>query len=351
MTGPPDLSSLPTPTDQSRHVLSLLEAAIQARETLFESRHITALRLFNGFSEGFPHLVIDIYSRTLVIFNYAENPEDLMPLIQEIQPYLLIRLPWLRAIAVKPRNAMTSAERRGNLLYGDSPDSRLNEDNVWYALDIFTSQDTSFYLDTRNLRRWAKMNLNGKSVLNTFAYTGSLGVAARAGGAHKVVHLDINRKYLNIAKTTCTLNGFSINKNDFLAGDFWVLINRLKRSGSLFDCAFIDPPFFAVTGRGTVDLIKQSRRVINKVRPLISPGGYLVVVNNAIFVSGREFMDTLEDLCSSGYLSIETLIPVPEDITGYPHTRTIEYPLDPAPFNHPTKIAILRVKRKDERIR
>jgi 23S rRNA (cytosine1962-C5)-methyltransferase len=224
------------------------------------------------------------------------------------------------------------------------------ENGVWYALDLFINQDTSFYLDTRNLRKWAMEHLAGKRVLNTFAYTGSLGVAARAGSAQRVVYTDLNRKFLNLAKTSYTLNGFPIDKKDFLIGDFWVMTNRMKRSGELFDCVFLDPPFFADTGKGTVDLIQHSNRVINKVRPLVAHGGYLVVVNNALYVSGADFIHTLQDLCSSGYLSLDSLIPVPQDVTGYPQTRVAPPPVNPAPFNHPTKIVVLRVLRKDERI-
>jgi 23S rRNA (cytosine1962-C5)-methyltransferase len=57
-------------------------------------------------------------------------------------------------------------------------------------------------------------------------------------------------------------------------------------------------------------------------------------------------MSMLEELCADGYLRVEKLVPVPEDFTGYPETRTGEYVVDPAPFNHPTKIAILKVRRK-----
>jgi len=86
--------------------------------------------------------------------------------------------------------------------------------------------------------------------------------------------------------------------------------------------------------------------VINKVRPLINDGGYLVAVNNALFVSGADYMRTLEDLCADGYLSIAELIPVPLDSTGYPRTVVRTLPIDPTPFNHSTKIAVLRVRRK-----
>lgn len=348
MTGHPDLSPN-TPSNQPGQVLSLLDGAVQARAHLIVPPHNTAFRLFNGFYEGDPRLVIDIYSQTLVIFNHADNPNDLVGIIQACQAYLLERFPWLQAIVVKPRNAASIEEKRGVLVYGAEPDTRIKENGVWYALDLFINQDTSFYLDTRNLRVWSKTNLAGKRVLNTFAHTGSLGVAARAGGAQKVVYLDLSHKYLNLAKKTYSLNGFPISEKDYLVGDFWVMISRLKRSGELFDCAFIDPPFFAKTSKGTIDLIRHSQRLINKVRPLISHDGFLVVVNNALFVSGSEFLHTLEELCSSGYLKIETLIPIPEDVSGYIHTRFNAPPVDPTPFNHPTKIAVLSVRRKDKR--
>src|SRR5205085_10219435 len=133
----------------------------------------------------------------------------------------------------------------------------------------------------RNLRAGATHPLAGRSVVNAFAYTGSLGVAATAGGARRVVQLDLKREYLNLAKNSYTLNGFPIARADFQAGDFWTQISRMKRAGERFDCVIVDPPFFAATGKGTVDLVAQSHRVINKVRPLINDGGSLVTINNA----------------------------------------------------------------------
>jgi 23S rRNA (cytosine1962-C5)-methyltransferase len=60
-------------------------------------------------------------------------------------------------------------------------------------------------------------------------------------------------------------------------------------------------------------------------------------------------MKTIEDICSDGYLSLQTTIPIPEDFTGYAQTIQTAPPVDPAPFNHSTKIAILTVERKDQR--
>jgi len=45
---------------------------------------------------------------------------------------------------------------------------------------------------------------------------------------------------------------------------------------------------------------------------LVKDGGWLVAINNALYVSGEEFHRTLESLCADGYLKIAELIPVPE---------------------------------------
>jgi len=91
-------------------------------------------------------------------------------------------------------------------------------------------------------------------------------------------------------------------------------------------------------------LENESTRLINKVRPLINDGGYLVAINNALYVSGKEYMETLGSLCKDGYLKIKELIPIPKSFIGFGH---INKPItDPAPFNHSTKIAVLDVRRK-----
>jgi len=329
-------------------VAPLLTAALAARADLFDARHESAFRLLNGFFEGCPDLVVDLYARTVVLHNYADVPEQAQAMLTEAQEYLRAQLPWVNAAILKTRSAKGAAARNGVILYGEKPDRRVRDPqgSVWYAVELRLNRDASLYLDTRNLRHWASHHLKGKTVLNTFAYTGSLGVAAQAGGASRVVHLDRNRAFLNVAKTSYTLNGLPIHKSDFQAGDFFTQVRHFKRTGELFDCMFVDPPFFSTTSKGTVDLVNESHRVINKVRPLVADGGYLVAINNALFVSGAEYVRTLESLCADGYLSIEELIPVPSDFTGYPQTIVRTPPVDPAPFNHSTKIAVLRVRRK-----
>jgi 23S rRNA (cytosine1962-C5)-methyltransferase len=326
-----------------------LEGALAARESLLESEPEGALRLFNGFYEGEPLLAVDLYGRSLVVHNYAAPPQEGERLVEEAITFYRKRIPSLKCAITKPHNACSAEARRGALIFGESPDRQIREGGVWYAIDLFLNQDASLYLDTRNLRTWARENLSGKSVLNAFAYTGSLGIAALAGGARWVVQVDRNSRFLDLAKASCALNGLPATQNELRADDFWAQTSRLRRTGALFDCVIIDPPYFSQTSKGTIDLAADSQRLINKVRPLVGHDGHLVAVNNALFLSGAEYYQTLEEFCRDGYLSIEGLIPAPEDFTGYAQTRQRLPPVDPAPFNHATKIAVLGVRRKDGR--
>jgi 23S rRNA (cytosine1962-C5)-methyltransferase len=322
----------------------MLEKAIASRAPLIDPKHESAFRLFNGFTEGYPDLALDIYGQTLVIHNYADDPTQNQTLIQEVTNFLQTSLDWLRAGIIKTRNSASQEEKRGALLFGTEIDRKIKEHGVWYAIDLTLNRDSSLYLDTRNLRKWLIQNLKDKSVLNTFAYTGSFGVAAKKSGASRVVQIDLNREFLNLAKTSYTLNGLPIQKGDFISRDFFEQVGNMKRENKSFDCVIIDPPFFSTTPKGKVDQEKESARLINKVRPLINDGGYLIAINNALFVSGNDFMKTLDSLCKDGYLKIKEFIPVPEDFTGYdPVGKPIT---DPSPFNHSTKIAILDVKKK-----
>jgi hypothetical protein len=75
----------------------------------------------------------------------------------------------------------------------------------------------------------------------------------RAGGRGRArCPSGFERNFLNVAKTSYTLNGFPINKKDFQAGDFWPQINRLKAADERFDCVLLDPPIYSATNKGVV---------------------------------------------------------------------------------------------------
>jgi 23S rRNA (cytosine1962-C5)-methyltransferase len=257
--------------------------------------------------------------------------------------------PEIQSILLKQRQSPNKDLVDGILISGKVLTQSIEEFGIIYAIDLQINQDASFYLDTRNLRQWLLEHLEGLRVLNTFAYTGSLGVAAGVGKASEVVQTDLNPAFLDIAEQSWMLNELDPGKCKIIPGDFFRITGRMRNSNDLYGCVILDPPYFSTTEAGRVDLQGEFIPLINKVRPLVAHEGWLVIINNALFVSGQAFMDELNILCESPYLSFEEIIPVPEDVTGYADTIVDSPPVDPSPFNHPTKIAILKVFRKDNR--
>ena len=329
---------------ENQTLAQILTAAFSRRQDLLQTDtpHRGAWRLFNGFTEGFGDLAIDLMGRTAVVQDYTKEGvnEDF------IRDLLLQKFDFLQAVILKKRNSADAAQRNGKLVYGEKPDTFVVEHRVRYAIDLMMNHDNGFYSDTRNLRKYLLDNMQGKSVLNTFAYTGSLGIAAAAGGAGFVLQSDLSNKFLQTAYRSASLNGLTFTKKNFKFGDFFPVVAALRKARAKFDCVIVDPPFFSRTDKGTVDLANDPLAVINKVRPLVADNGLLIAVNNSLYLSGRELINQLNDLCRDGYLQLENLIAIPEDFCCSTGDKSMPYPADPEPFNHPTKIAVLRVHVK-----
>lgn len=323
-----------------------LRLTLQVRQEHAPLPQDCALRLFNGFYEGCPGLIAEFYARCLLLTNHAEVSPQMQASLSLAQEFYLSKLPEIQTVLVKQRRHPDY--RLGQIVFGTELPQQIRENGVNYALNLQLNQDNSFYPDTRLLRHWLKEHSQSRRVLNCFAYTGSLGIACLAGGASFVLQTDRSTEALNLAQRSATLNGFS-DRMQNLQLDFFEAMARLKGEGQLFDCVILDPPFFSSSSAGKVDLLKEWQNLINKVRPLVAHEGRLILINNALYLSGAELMQVYEGLCASGYLRMEEIIPVPTDCSGSPETIVSLPPTAPAPYNHPTKITVLRALRKDQR--
>ncbi|MDD3155162.1 MAG: class I SAM-dependent methyltransferase [Victivallaceae bacterium] len=326
--------------------LQLLRRAIGFRAPFCEEPHRSSFRLVNGFTEGLPDLAIDVFARTMVMHDYSAKglPAAVRSaLMQEV----LTQLSWIDTVILKRRAAATALERNGVIVYGATPAEFICEHGVEYAVDLVLNQDNSFYNDTRLLRKYLLENMSGRTMLNTFAYTGSLGCAALAGGAAKVVQTDLSGKFLRLAEATVQRNHFAPEKMEQRIGNFFPVVSKLRREQAQFDCVVLDPPLFSQTPQGTVDLVHAPVAVINKVRPLVADGGVLVVVNNALFLSGKKFLEEVDAICDGIWLRRGRTIPVPEDYLGFNPEAGRCFSVDPQPFTHSTKMILLHVRRRD----
>jgi len=189
------------PNDYLKERLAL---TLEARSNFLKDEHTSALRLFAGFYEGCPGLVVDIYGSTLVLFDYTKSLTEGKANLGIAQDFYLDKLHRIVCVVQKKRRARDQQSHRGVLTFGESPEQQISEPGADYAIDLLMNQDASFYIDTRNLRGWLLENSAGWQVLNTFAYTGSLGIAALAGGSARVIQTDRRKIFLALAKAKST---------------------------------------------------------------------------------------------------------------------------------------------------
>jgi 23S rRNA (cytosine1962-C5)-methyltransferase len=88
------------------------------------------------------------------------------------------------------------------------------------------------------------------AVLNLFAYTGSMTLAAARGGA-SVAHVDGSRPSVAWARRNADLSGIADRPIRWLVDDVETFVEREIRRGRRYDAVVLDPPSYGHGSRGT----------------------------------------------------------------------------------------------------
>lgn len=180
----------------------------------------------------------------------------------------------------RPHGAVPAAS--AEILWGTPPeyyDAR--EDENRFRIRFQNTRHPGLFLDHRPLRQWLRKQMNGRNVLNTFSYTGSLSVAAAQGGASKVTTLDLSKPTIAWAKENWELNGFSPERGDFIYGDYFEWLPRLGKRGEKYDAVILDPPSFSRGNKGNFSTSKDLVRLHEEALQVLAPGGWLITSINS----------------------------------------------------------------------
>jgi 23S rRNA (cytosine1962-C5)-methyltransferase len=209
---------------------------------------------------------------------------------------------WLRAMktaAAKaleiPENRIFLKERRrmhNRQEIGDQYD-KISDRNFYrdviegylkFRVNLSDYLDTGLFLDGRKKRALIRTRAKGKRVLNLFAYTCSLSVAAAIGGASQVDSIDLSNTYLEWGKLNFALNGFTLSdKFNLIRTDVLQFLDQPRAQKSRWDIIILDPPSFSNSKKmmETLDIRRDYLELIDKSLTLLSPGGTLYFSTNA----------------------------------------------------------------------
>ncbi len=161
---------------------------------------------------------------------------------------------------------------------GELPERHLvQEDGCWFEIDLACRQNIGLFLDMANGRRWLRQRSQGAKVLNLFAYTCSLSVAAIAGGAAEVVNLDMAKGALARGRRNHQLNRQPLEQVRFLAHDLFKSWGKLARLGP-YDIVVVDPPTAQL---GSCVVEKDYGRILRGLGRCVRQGSQVLCCLNA----------------------------------------------------------------------
>jgi 23S rRNA (cytosine1962-C5)-methyltransferase len=142
---------------------------------------------------------------------------------------------------------MEGLESRVGMLVGAEATQRLRiqENGLFFEVDIHHGHKTGFYLDQRKNRARLKELVSGRIVLDCFAYSGGFSVSALAGNAEKVIAIDSSEEARGLAQRNIALNGLPMERVEWITGDVFRVLREFRDRGRSFDLVILDPPKFA----------------------------------------------------------------------------------------------------------
>lgn len=292
--------------------------AIHRRDGLSDAQ-TNGLRLINGESDGWPGLVLDRYSSTLVVKLYTSA---WLPRLDEITALMRAELQPERLVLRLSRNIQEVALREfqladGKILFGENPDDGVTflETGLRFEADVLRGQKTGFFLDQRENRRLVESLARGCDVLNAFSFSGGFSLYAARGGAKSVTDLDISAHALESARRNFALNQSDPNvaacRHETLQTDVfeWLEKNPVRE----FDLVILDPPSLAKREAERVRAIAAYGRLAASGLKLLRDGGVLVAASCSAHVSAAEFFEGVRSAARTAGRPFEEL-----RTTGHP---------------------------------
>ncbi|MGC8839415.1 MAG: class I SAM-dependent rRNA methyltransferase [Anaerolineae bacterium] len=266
-----------------------LQVALRGRASLLAAER-GACRLVHAESDGLPGLVVDRYGPFLVVQFLALGVDRRRDLLVNALVDLL-RPQGIYERDDEPVRGKEGLPQTTGTLWGEAPPELLEieEGGLRFWVDLREGHKTGFYLDQRENRAKLLRYAAGREVLNAFAYTGGFGLYALQGGAAHVVNVDASERALDLARRNFALNGWGEGKAEFVVGDVFQVLRRLRDEGRRFGLIVLDPPKFA---RSAADVPAATRgyKDINLLAfQLLEEDGVLFTFSCSGAVSGDLF--------------------------------------------------------------
>lgn len=253
---------------------------------LVNNSETNCYRLVHGEGDNLSGLVIDYYNGTAVVQCHSvgmfKNLDSIANALQQTMGEQLTAI-YNKSESTLPFKA--GIENNDGLLWGEIKTENALEYGNSFFIDWIQGQKTGFFIDQRENRKLVEHYAKGKSVLNTFCYTGGFSVYALRGGAKKVVSVDCSARAIELTDKTVAMNFPDAEHTSVVSDTFKYLDNNKDE----FDLIILDPPAFAKHGKVLNNALQGYKRLNMKAIEQIKKGGILFTFSCSQAVSKEEF--------------------------------------------------------------
>jgi 23S rRNA (cytosine1962-C5)-methyltransferase len=254
------------------------------------SENTNVYRLFFGEGDGVPALIIDNYNGHVVIQSHNIGVhlqrENIVTAIKKVLGSELKSIYDKSAETISGKNSHTDV--KNEFLFGDAENTIVKENGIQFLVDWTKGQKTGFFIDQRDNRKLLGEYCKGKTVLNTFSYTGGFSVYAALAGAKEVHSVDVSAPAIEIGNRNIELNGLK-NHTSFVEDTF----DFLKDKKDVYDVIVLDPPAFAKSRDAKHQAVNGYKRLNAMAMKLIKKGGIIFTFSCSGVVDKYLFYNTI----------------------------------------------------------
>lgn len=248
-------------------------------------------RLIFAEGDSMPGLIVDVYGNTAVL--QAQNMGMYQVREQLAQALVEVYEGKLTAVYNKSTETLPGKGTQHGLngyLIGNTPVPHLViENGNQFLVDWVTGQKTGFFIDQRENRQLLARYAQGKTVLNTFCYTGGFSVYALNAGATMVHSVDVSKKAIALTEQNADLNNGKDRHHAYALDVF----NYLDDKEDVYDVIILDPPAFAKSQQVRHNALMGYKRLNADAIEKIKPGGIIFTFSCSGVVDKALFQNTV----------------------------------------------------------
>ena len=263
--------------------------AIEKRKAFFENEDTTAFRVFNGEGDGIGGVTIDYFDGYYVINWYSKGIYQFREeIIQSITSQFSFK-----GIYQKKRFAEDGKYvEEDDFVTGERGQFPLivKENGIHFAVYLNEGAMVGVFLDQRDVRKSIRDHYaEGKTVLNTFSYTGAFSVAAALGGAKKTTSVDLANRSKSKTIEQFSMNGIDYEAQDIIVEDVFHYFKYAVKKNLKFDLVILDPPSFARSKKVTFSASKDYTNLLKQAIAITEDQGVIVASTNSAAFDMKKF--------------------------------------------------------------